>query len=75
MVGGGNGRVASTKERERETGWVREGAWKGALRAIEWERIAEVRDEKGVVRRKGNEKDGGTRRIREGGGGGLCREG
>lgn len=67
MVGGGSGRVKSAREEERATGRVREGAWKGALRAIEWERIAEVR-RKGRRRRKGNEKDEGTRRTREGGG-------
>lgn len=34
MVGGGSGRVKSAREEEREraTGRVREGAWKGALR-------------------------------------------
>lgn len=52
MVGGGNGRRAPAKEKERGQRRERDGAWKGALRAIEGE------GESVGVRREGETEKG-----------------
>lgn len=70
MVGGGNGRRVPANEKKREERREREGAWKGALRAVEAEgesvgvhREGETKegagDEEGAKRTERRETDGG----------------